>query len=451
MDKLPRGCRFIDFPRFEDDRGNLSFAESVNHIPFHIERVFWMNGIPEGKTRGGHSHIEASQVLIPVTGSFRLLIDDGTDKADVLMDSSSRGILLPPGIWCELSDFAPGSSVMVLSSHTFDAKDYVTDYPELSDNNVVAVQYVPAHRELWNRFVKSSKNGTFLFDRSYMDYHSDRFTDCSLMFYKKGSLLAMLPANWLKDEKTVQSHGGLTYGGLITGSNFTAENAIEVFSCAIEWMKKNLGAQRWIYKPIPYIYSTLPSDEDLYALSRNGATIKKREISSIVDVTQRIPLSTLRKRGFKKATKSGLTIMEGNFESDIEIYWNILTELLKEKYGSHPVHTLSEIKLLQSRFPENIRLFVAKDGQEIVAGTLIYDTGTVAKTQYIASSAQGRALGALDMLFSTLMDDVFKDHRYIDYGTSTLMGSNNLNEGLISQKEGFGARAVVYDTYELLF
>ena len=449
--KLPRGCRFIDFPKFEDERGALSFAESVNHIPFHIERVFWMNGIPEGKTRGGHSHIEASQVLIPVTGSFRLLIDDGTDKVDVLMDSSSRGILLPPGIWCELSDFTPGSSVMVLSSHTFDAKDYVTDYPELSDNNVVAVQYVSAHRELWNRFVKSSKNGTFLFDRSYMDYHSDRFTDCSLMFYKKGSLLAMLPANWLKDEKTVQSHGGLTYGGLITGSDFTAENALEVFSCAIEWMKKNLGAQRWIYKPIPYIYSTLPSDEDLYALSRNGATIKKREISSIVDLSKRIPMSTLRKRGFKKATKNGLAIEEGNFDCDIEVYWNMLTELLKEKYSSHPVHSLSEIRLLQSRFPDNIRLFVARAGQEIVAGTLVYDTGTVAKTQYIASSAQGRASGALDMLFSTMMDDIFKDHRYIDYGTSTLMGSNNLNEGLISQKEGFGARAVVYDTYEILF
>ena len=206
-----------------------------------------------------------------------------------------------------------------------------------------------------------------------------------------------------------------------------------------------------IHKPVPRIYSSLPADEDLYALSQNGATIKKREISSIVDLTKRIPLSTLRKRGFKKATKSGLSIVEGNFDSDIEVYWNILTELLKEKYGSHPVHTLDEIRLLQSRFPENIRLFVAKDGQEIVAGTLVYDTGTVAKTQYIASSAQGRASGAIDMLFSTLMDDVFKSRHYMDYGTSTLMGGSNLNEGLISQKEGFGARAVVYDTYELLF
>ena len=449
--KLPYGCRIIDFPKFEDDRGALSFVESVNHIPFHIERVFWMYGMPGDKTRGGHSHIECSQVLIPVTGSFRLLIDDGTDKADILMDSAWRGMLLPPGIWCELRDFAPNSSVMVLTSHTFRTEDYVLDHPEYSSNNVVAVQYEPAHREIWNRFVRSSKNGTFLFDRGYMDYHSDRFTDCSLMFYKKGALLALLPANWLKDENTVQSHGGLTYGGLITGANFTAEDALEVFRCAIDWMKGNLGAVRWIYKPVPRIYSSLPADEDLYALSQNGATIKKREISSIVDLTKRIPLSTLRKRGFKKATKSGLTIVEGNFESDIEAYWNILTELLKEKYGSHPVHTLGEIKLLESRFPENIRLFVAKDGQEIVAGTLVYDTGTVAKTQYIASSAQGRASGALDMLFSTLMDDVFNDHRYMDYGTSTLVGGSNLNEGLISQKEGFGARAVVYDTYELLF
>lgn len=449
--KLPRGCRMIDFPEFKDDRGALSFAESVNHIPFHIERVFWMHGMPSDKTRGGHSHIEASQVLIPVTGSFRLLIDDGTDKAQVLMDSASRGILLPPGIWCELSDFAPGSSVMVLSSHTFRAEDYVTDYPELSGNNVVTVQYVPAHRELWNRFVKSSKNGTFLFDRGYMDYHSGRFTDCSLMFYKKGRLIALLPANWLKDESTVQSHGGLTYGGLITGSSFTAEDALEVFSCAIDWMKRNLGAVRWIYKPVPRIYCSLPADEDLYALSRNGATIRKREISSIVDMSKRIPLSTLRKRGYKKATKNSLIVDEGDFDKDIAEYWDILTELLHSKYDSKPVHNLDEIRLLQSRFPESIRLYVVRNADKIVAGTVIYDTGTVAKTQYIASSEEGRAYGALDLLFGTLMDDVFKSRSYMDYGTSTLVGGNNLNEGLISQKEGFGARAVVYDTYEMLF
>jgi len=449
--KLPRGCRFIDFPKFEDERGALSFAESVNHIPFHIERVFWMYGIPEGKTRGGHSHIEASQVLVPVSGSFRLLIDDGTDKAEVLMDSASRGILLQPGIWCELRDFKPGSSVMVLTSHPFHTEDYVIDHPEYSSNRVTAVAYDPADREIWNRFVKNSKNGTFLLDRDYMDYHSDRFHDCSLMFYKKGVLIALLPANHLKDEGTVQSHGGLTYGGLITGASFTAEDALEVFSCAIEYMKDNLGANRWIYTPIPYIYWSLPSEEDMYALFRNSATVRKTEVASVIDMTNRIPFRDSRKYGISKAKKRGLEVVEGNFGPDLEAFWNVLAGLLDEKFGSKPVHTIDEMRLLQSRFPDNIKLYLVKEADTVLAGTIIYDTGTVARTQYIAASADGKNCGALDFLFWHLLGETFANRHFFDFGGSTLYGGNHLNEGLIFQKEGFGGRAVVMNTYEILF
>lgn len=451
MNKLPRGCRFIDFPRFEDDRGALSFAESVNHIPFHIERVFWMYGVPEGKTRGGHSHIEASQVLVPVSGSFRLLIDDGVDKVEVLMDSASRGILLQSGIWCELRDFAPGTAVMVFTSHPFCTEDYVIDHPEYSNNQITAVAYEPADREIWNRFVKSSKNGTFLLDRDYMDYHSDRFTDCSLMFYKKGALIALLPANYLKEEGTVQSHGGLTYGGLITGASFTAEDALEVFGCAIGFMKNKLGANRWIYTPIPYIYCSLPAEEDMYALFRNGATVRKTEVASVIDMSNRIPFRDSRKYGISKAKKRGLEVVEGNFESDIEAFWTILTGLLDEKFGSKPVHTIDEMKLLHSRFPDNIKLYLVKEGEALLAGTIIYDTGTVARTQYIAASIDGKNCGALDILFFKLLDETFASRRFFDFGGSTLYGGKHLNEGLIFQKEGFGGRAVVMSTYEMLF
>ena len=449
--KLPRGCRFIDFPKFQDERGALSFAESVNHIPFHIERVFWMYGIPEGKTRGGHSHLEASQVLIPVSGSFRLLIDDGIDKAEVLMDSASRGILLQPGIWCELRDFLPGSAVMVLTSHPFQTEDYVIDHPEYSTNRVTAVPYDPADREIWNRFVKSSKNGTFLLDRDYMDYHSDRFHDCSLMFYKKGVLIALLPANHLKDEGTVQSHGGLTYGGLITGASFTAEDALEVFSCAIEYMKDKLGANRWIYTPIPYIYCSLPAEEDMYALFRNSATVRKTEVASVIDMTNRIPFRDSRKYGISKAKKRGLDVVEGNFGPDLDAFWNVLAGLLDQKFGSKPVHTIDEMRLLQSRFPDNIKLYLVKEADTVLAGTIIYDTGTVARTQYIAASADGKNCGALDFLFFKLLDETFASRRFFDFGGSTLYGGNHLNEGLIFQKEGFGGRAVVMSTYEMLF
>ena len=449
--KLPRGCRIIDFPRIEDDRGALSFAESVNHIPFHIERMFWMYNIPKDKTRGGHSHLEASQVLVPVTGSFMLLIDDGTDKADILMDSASKGILLPPGIWCELRDFAPGTSVMVFTSHPFRMEDYVIDHPEYSSNRVTAVAYEPADREIWNRFVKSSKNGTFLLDRGYMDYHSDRFTDCSLLFYKKGVLIALLPANLRKDEQTVQSHGGLTYGGLVTSASFTAEDALEVFSCAIEYMKNTLGVNRWIYAPIPYIYCSLPAEEDMYALFRNGATVRKTEVASVVDMANRIPFRDSRKYGISKAKKRGLQVVEGNFESDLETFWNILGSLLHDKFDSKPVHTLDEMRLLQSRFPDNIKLYLVKDADKVLAGTVIYDTGTVARTQYIAASAEGKNCGALDMLFWNLLGETYSQRKYFDFGGSTLYGGNHLNEGLIFQKEGFGGRTVVFNTYEMLF
>ena len=99
--QLPRGCRIIEFPESVDDRGALSFAEGAHQIPFQIERVFWIYGVPDGKTRGGHSHSESAEVVVPVTGSFNMMVDDGSHSAVVRMDSPRKGILIPPGVWCD--------------------------------------------------------------------------------------------------------------------------------------------------------------------------------------------------------------------------------------------------------------------------------------------------------------------------------------------------------------
>ena len=448
---LPGGCRMIDFPKFQDDRGNLSFAEGLNQIPFHIERMFWMYGIPKDKTRGGHSHIESAQVLVPVTGSFNLLIDDGTNKAQVHMGSASRGILLPPGIWCELRDFAPGTAVMVFASYPYNEDDYVQEKPGSAENTITVIPYDASKKDIWNGFVRESKNGTFLLERDYMEYHSDRFRDCSLMFYKRGKLIALLPANWVESENAVKSHGGLTYGGLVTDSGFTIDDALQVFKSAKAWMKKTLGANRWVYTPIPYIYCSLPSEEDMYALFRNGAVIRKTEVASVVDLSNRLPFRELRKRGYKKAMKKGLEVSEADFEKDICEYWAVLENLLHDKFESKPVHTVDEMKLLHSRFPDSIKLYVVKNEGKIIAGTVIYDTGQVARTQYIAASEEGKECGALDLLFRILLDEVYSDRKFFDFGGSTLYGGNHLNEGLIFQKEGFGGRAVIFNTYEMLF
>ena len=114
-----------------------------------------------------------------------------------------------------------------------------------------------------------------------------------------------------------------------------------------------------------------------------------------------------------------------------------------------PVHTINEISLLKSRFPENIRLFSAYCDGVIVGGTVLYIDGAVVKTQYISASERGREIGALDLLFSSLLDRFAADgYRYFDFGTSNFKTSDDLHTSLIFQKEGFGGRAVCYDTYQ---
>lgn len=451
MEQLPRGCRIIEFPESVDDRGALSFAEGAHQIPFQIERVFWIYGVPDGKTRGGHSHSESAEVVVPVAGSFNMVVDDGSHNVVVRMDSPRKGILIPPGVWCDLRDFAPDTVCVVFASHPYNASGYINNYNEYLTEQLTVVRYDESRKDEWNAFVATSKNGTFLFDRGYMDYHSDRFTDCSLMFYKHGKLMAMLPANWRKDEGTVQSHGGLTYGGLIVPKEMIAVDALEVFSCAIDWMKRQLGAHRWIYKPIPYIYSQLPAEEDLYALFRSGGSLKERGVSSVIDFSNRLPMRELRRRGYNKAVKAGLKVDIGNMGADFQAFWDILAGILMTKHKKNPVHTVDELRLLQSRFPDRIRLHVVRDGGQIVAGIMVYDMGHVVHAQYIASSETGKKTGALDLLIHHLITEVYADRTYFDFGVSTENGGSYLNEGLIFQKEGFGARSVVYDTYELLF
>lgn len=308
------------------------------------------------------------------------------------------------------------------------------------------IRYDSSKKETWDNFVKTSKNGTFLFMRGYMDYHSNRFTDCSLMFYSNNELLAILPANICKEEKTLVSHGGLTYGGFVIHTDTRAEEMLGFVDHLKKYMACHLGLERLVYKPTPYIYNRIPSEEPLYALFHSGARIKARSISTTIDNSARIRFSQLRRRGIAKANKAGI---ECRMSDDYSKFWEILENILQERHNSKPVHTLEEIRLLHSRFPENIKLYTANLNKEPIAGIVVYDTDNTAHFQYIASSDKGYRTGALDFLISYLIDNIYKEKKYIDFGTSTEQDGTILNTGLISQKEGFGGRGVVYDTYEL--
>lgn len=295
----------------------------------------------------------------------------------------------------------------------------------------------------WNRFVAASKNGTFLFDRHYMDYHADRFSDHSLMVFRRGKLYAILPAN--ADGDTLVSHQGLTYGGLITNDRATAADIVQVFKILNSYLRAN-GFCRVVYKPTPWIYHQQPSEEDLYALVEVcSATLSARGLSSTVSRDCRNQWYRIRTSGARRAQAAGVVIEE---TEDYAPFWHILTDNLSSRYGLTPVHTLEEILLLHQRFPENIRLFVAKEDGTVVGGTVLYVTNRVVHSQYIAANARGKEIHALDYLFEGIIARSLKNHSYFDFGISTEENGTYLNEQLIYQKEGFGGRGLCYDWYE---
>lgn len=305
-------------------------------------------------------------------------------------------------------------------------------------------RYTAADLEAWNGFVAEAKNATFLLDRRYMDYHSDRFTDASLMVNDGTRLVALLPAN--ADGTTLVSHGGLTYGGLVMGEDMTTERCLEVFGSINKFLRGSLYINKVVYKPTPWIYHTLPAEEDLYALVQVcHARLTAREISTTVRLRQPMKFAKLRHRGANKARRLGLTVRETD---DLNAFWCILDNNLEEKYHVRPVHTPEELALLKSRFPDCLRLFMAYREELPLGGTLVFDCGSVVHTQYISASAEGKMSGALDLVFDQLIHHTFADRQWLDFGKSTEQGGTWLNTNLIHQKEGFGGRAVCYDTYE---
>jgi dTDP-4-dehydrorhamnose 3,5-epimerase-like enzyme len=121
-------CKIIDLPKITDARGNLTFVEGGNQIPFNIQRVYYLYDVPGGAQRGGHAHKDLHQLIIAMSGSFDVLLDDGTNKKRVHMNRSYNGLYVCPMIWRELDNFSSGSVLMVLASNKYDEEDYYRDY-----------------------------------------------------------------------------------------------------------------------------------------------------------------------------------------------------------------------------------------------------------------------------------------------------------------------------------
>lgn len=308
-------------------------------------------------------------------------------------------------------------------------------------------RYTPEMKQTWDRFVRESRNGTFLLTRDYMEYHSDRFIDCSYLFVnEKGKVESLLPGSLHGDE--LRSHGGLTYGGFILGPHSSGAAPANPMTWleALRPVLKNEGVSRILYKPIPHIYHRYPAEEDLYALWRLGATLSCRNLATVIDVSAPMRSSRLGKRALKRRDAAGISVRQTVNAGD---FWQIIVDDRRIRHNTVPVHNLVEMQSLRDKFPEEILFFVAEAGGEVLAGAVVFKAGGVLHLQYAAATEVGKELYAVDIIYNALIFDILKDARWFDFGTSNEDCGRYLNEGMVRHKEEFGGRSVVYDQYTL--
>lgn len=277
-----------------------------------------------------------------------------------------------------------------------------------------------------------------------MDYHSERFQDFSLMVYKNNDIIALLPAN--KVGGSLYSHQGLTYGGLIGRKDLKSIDFLECFKAILKFLSDN-DINDLNLKELPGIYLHNPTNNPLaYIVLKTKAELMRTDLHSVIDMRYK-SYSSSRKEGVKRGEKANLKVEESD---SFDLFWNtILIPNLTSKHGVKPVHSLGEITLLKSRFKNNIRQFNVLNGADIVGGTTIFETKQLAHCQYISGSTDKNKLGSLDFLHHHLIDTVFKNKQYFDFGTSNINEGQQINKGLLFWKEGFGARSIPQRFYKI--
>lgn len=310
------------------------------------------------------------------------------------------------------------------------------------------LRYNRNQKEEWDAFVENARNTSFLFQRDFMEYHSDRFIDHSLMAYRKGKLIAVLPANI--SDSTLHTHQGLTYGGWVLAPK--GLDTTEIFEIWRHWLKycQREEIEKIVYKPLPYIYAEMPSEEDRYMLFLSGANLVSTNISSAIDMESNPGFDKLQRRHLKKAIEEveiGIITTEG-----MEEFYRMLENCLRERHGERPVHTVTELNYLIEKFPDNIKIYgsYSKLNEELLAGVCVFETGMTAHCQYIATTKQGREINALAPLFAQLTDH-YEEYgfRYFDFGISNEKDGLLLNKGLNRQKTSYGGSGVAYTRYEI--
>lgn len=305
-------------------------------------------------------------------------------------------------------------------------------------SQIVVERYHASRADDWARVLADGRNGLFMFERNFLEYHGDRFVDFSSIAYIDNKPVAILPAAVDASSGVVESHPGLTFGGVVFTHKLHGPLALDATDAMLDAMRA-WGGTSLTMKMLPESFCAYPSGELVYALTRRGFAICRCDLSSVIPLQNALPPSAIRRRGAKKAVAAGLVIGSASGSE----FHQLLVEVLLARHQAQPVHSAAELELLMARFPRRIVAQVARDGDMIVAGALLFDFGRVWHTQYLASNARGRELGALDLvIFSVMRQAQAGGVELLSFGKSTEDEGRVLNTGLLMQKEGFGARSI---------
>lgn len=317
-------------------------------------------------------------------------------------------------------------------------------WPQDEGVDISIQRYQPQLAGAWKEVLRSARNSIFQFDRGYVEYHGDRFEDMSAVVFVDGRPRAVMPAAFDPVLRKVVSHPGLTFGGPVLGRDLRGDTALVVIDALLDAFR-DWGATSCLVKLLPQILANYPSGEVDYALWRRGFSLMRRDLSSLLPLNDAIPFNTSKMQSVRRAVKHGV----GVTEAPVARFHGLLSDVLLAQHGVKPVHSLDELEQLHSRFPQDMLVRVAFLDQRVLAGTLVFKYGHVWHTQYLASSEEGRSVGALDLVTAELIvEATAAGASHISFGTSTVNQGTHINHGLLWQKESYGARSMVHDFME---
>jgi hypothetical protein len=312
----------------------------------------------------------------------------------------------------------------------------------MSNSTHSLIPYAAAMRSDWDRIVERARNGHFIFQRGYMEYHADRFPDCSYLLLRRRKPVALLPAHRLNGD--LISHKGLSFGGWILAPECLYGDLEAGFQMLAEDMAKR-GLARLVYSPSPSPYHRGPCGDDLFILQKNGARCHSPRLGAFLRHADGLPQTW----GLRRRLRRGEENLSCAFEEteNLDRFWDQQDRFHKKTFGASPVHSAEEMRLLKSRFPSCIRLIIGRRGSDWLAGRVLFLSRQVLRFQYVFWDTDFPQAVLTDRMTKWILQQPDYVRSWVDFGTSNDPQSGELTKSLHLHKEVLGARGLPLSTW----